>query len=269
MEGFVIQLNCDDQWQMPRNHFHESYEILFVLSGECSFFVENSLLHTSRGSLLLLPPAALHRSVHTGEGLYKRYTLNFPESLVRSLSTPQSDLLACFRQGQHLQLDEGETREMSELFARCAHSPVGFGNDLRRRAALVELLIRLVELGGHAEPPPGSVSADFARIEPILAYIDGDLTHDLSLNSLSQRFFISRQHLCRIFKQTTGYSVGEYITTRRIMRARRLLREGVSVQTAGEEAGFGNNAHFIRVFGRICGCSPGQYARQYRSVGAP
>ena len=79
------------------------------------------------------------------------------------------------------------------------------------------------------------------------------------------RFFISKHYLCRIFKSATGFSVMEYIIYSRILRARQLLQEGVSVQQAGELSGFSDNSHFIRTFGHLTGTSPGRYAKEYQA----
>ena len=65
-------------------------------------------------------------------------------------------------------------------------------------------------------------------------------------------------------KAATGFSVTEYIIHCRIQYARTLLSRGCSVQQAGENAGFGDNAHFIRTFRRITGMTPGQFARSSR-----
>ena len=48
----------------------------------------------------------------------------------------------------------------------------------------------------------------------------------------SAQFYISKHYLCRIFKAATGFSVMEYIIYSRVLRARQLLQEGVSVQQA-------------------------------------
>ena len=69
---------------------------------------------------------------------------------------------------------------------------------------------------------------------PILDYIRDNLAEPLTLDQIAGRFFISKHYLCRIFKSATGFSVMEYIIYSRILRARQLLQEGVSVQQAGE-----------------------------------
>ena len=51
-------------------------------------------------------------------------------------------------------------------------------------------------------------------------------------------------------------------------KARQLLKEGVSVQQAGELSGFSDNSHFIRTFGHLTGTSPGRYAREHQGSDA-
>ena len=56
----------------------------------------------------------------------------------------------------------------------------------------------------------------------------------------------------------------EYIIYSRVLMARQLLQQGVSVQQAGEMSGFSDNSHFIRTFGYVTGTSPGRYAKEYQ-----
>ena len=106
---------------------------------------------------------------------------------------------------------------------------------------------------------------DFLRVSPILDYIRNNLSEPLTLDQIASQFYISKHYLCRIFKSATGFSVMEYIIYSRVLKARQLLKEGVSVQQAGEMSGFSDNSHFIRTFGHLTGTSPGRYAREYQT----
>ena len=105
---------------------------------------------------------------------------------------------------------------------------------------------------------------DVLRVAPSLDYIRDVLAEPLTLDQIAGRFFISKHYLCRIFKSATGFSVMEYIIYSRILRARQLLQEGVSVQQAGELSGFSDNSHVIRTFVHPTGITPGRYAKEYQ-----
>ena len=131
----------------------------------------------------------------------------------------------------------------------------------------MEIILKIGRILQQALPQaPPRPSKEFARILPLMEYIHDHYTEELTLDMLSQKFFISKYYLCHQFKSLTGFGVGAYLTNCRIRQACVLLREGMSVQETGERVGFRNNAHFIRSFGQIIGVSPGKYVKslQYR-----
>lgn len=264
--NYHVSLNRDSEWHMHRPHFHEGYEILLSLSDAGSFFVERNLYPLKRGTLLLMEDAILHRSIADPAVVYERYVLHFTGETLAAVSTKQTDLLSRFKRGTRcIQLEESRLISLAALFESCSQArPGGFGADLKQDLAFLELLLIICTLFDDKEPVDVPRTADFARVEPILEYIQHNLCDSLTLDSIAEKFFISKYHLCHIFKAATGFSVGEYIIHCRVLKARALLRNGSSVQAAGEQAGFRNNAHFIRTFGELSGISPGRYMKAYR-----
>lgn len=260
---YDIQLNRDYAWQMKRPHFHEGYEMVLVISGEGNFFIGERMYPLRRGILLLLSDTVLHRSNINAGSLYERYILHFSDKTLAEISTAQTDLRSRLgNASRRTLLDEGQLAGLTTLLERCRNGGNQFGDDLRRGAAFLELMLMLchfLEPEGLSLPP-----AHMAQVAPILEYIRVNLAEPLPLDRLTEEFFISKHHLCRIFKAATGFAVGEYIIQYRILKARNLLREGMAVQSAGEAAGFRNNAHFIRTFRTATGESPGRYARRCR-----
>ena len=143
-----------------------------------------------------------------------------------------------------------------------------FGSDIHQTVALLDLLIQVAPLLNAATAGEAIRNKDFLRVAPILDYIRDNLADPLTLDQIAGKFFISKHYLCRVFKSATGFSVMEYIIYSRVLRARQLLKEGISVQQAGEMSGFSDNSHFIRTFGHLTGTSPGRYAREYLNSNA-
>ncbi len=63
------------------------------------------------------------------------------------------------------------------------------------------------------------------RIEDIVSYVEKYYMEELSLEKLSNVFFLSREHISRKFKQKTGMLLSKYITKLRTDQAKRWLRE--------------------------------------------
>ena len=94
------------------------------------------------------------------------------------------------------------------------------------------------------------------KMEEILRYIAGHLDGDLSVDALAGRFFISRYYLMHRFKEVTGSTVHQYTVQKRLLRAGELIREGVPVMKAAEQAGFPEYSSFLRAFQSTFHTSP-------------
>jgi YesN/AraC family two-component response regulator len=99
-------------------------------------------------------------------------------------------------------------------------------------------------------------------VQLILEYINQHLNECLSLDKLSGVFYLNKYYLSHIFKNSTGFSVNEYIINRRILKSRELLKQNNSVSKVSEMVGFNNYCHFIRTFKKLVGMSPKQYAKK-------
>ena len=263
---FHVQLSQDDSWSMSRLHFHDFFELLLPLTSSGNIFVNDQVYPLHRGMLYLIGENTLHRTIV--DGFHSRYVLHISRKALGDLSTPQTDFIQFTKDSFRCAiLDETEFNALTEGFQNLSRNKNdgSFGSDLRQSIALVDLLIRLAPILKLSSTGESVRNKDFIRIAPILEYIQANLTDNLSLDQISKKFFISKHYLCRIFKSATGFSVMEYIIHSRILRARQLLQEGVSVQQAGELSGFSDNSHFIRTFGSLTGTSPGRYAREYQS----
>lgn len=262
---YSLHFNLDTEWLMQKHHFHENYEILFSLSNAGKCFAGSSTYPIERGTLLIIKDTVLHRTIADKCTDYQRYVLHFSEETLKSISTPQTDLLSVFSKlSPFIRIEENNIPEMIKLFKSCeAPKTNKFGDDLRRGIAFIELLLKTCELMEDQRPSEVSVNFDFMKVSPIIEYIQNNLEEDLSLDSIAKKFFMNKYYMCHIFKSSTGFSMGEFIINHRVLMARALLREGCSVQEAGERSGFKNNAHFIRTFGNLSGKSPGQYKKEY------
>lgn len=261
-QPFDVRRNTDRVWHMERFHFHNEYEILYSLTDNGEFFLKDRRYRLSKGSLLLLPPGELHRSVADENRVYDRWVAHFPAAFAERLSTEATDLLAAFRSDTPCRmLSPAQEDRLQSLFTACAVRPKGYGDDLLILWSFVRLLIeinRMPQGGQGIDLPPES------SLAPILRHIREHPQDDLSLTALSARFYISRSQLCRKFRAETGFSPNEYIVRSRVMRACALLDAGVSAQDAGSQAGFGDQSHFIRTFHTLVGEPPGRYAKSRR-----
>ena len=262
---FHLQLNHNESWSMSRLHFHDYYELLLPLTSPGNIFVNDQVYPLCRGTLYLIGENTLHRTI--SDGSHARYVLHISRQTLSDLSTSQTDFMQLTKQNfSRSTMDNEQMIGLIEQFQGLERNKNDgrFGSDIRQIGALLDLLIQVAPILNAATAGESIQNKDFIRVSPILDYIRDNLTEPLTLDQIANEFYISKHYLCRIFKTATGFSVMEYIIYSRVLRARQLLKEGVSVQQAGERSGFSDNSHFIRTFGHLTGTSPGRYAREYQ-----
>lgn len=109
------------------------------------------------------------------------------------------------------------------------------------------------------ETPP-----DNERIVKIKNYVDTHFNQDLTLEYLCKKFYISKYHLCRIFKSYTGLTVKEYINTRRLTVAKQMIFEGYNLTSVCYECGFKDYSVFYKAFKKFTGKSPRDFFKEHR-----
>ncbi|BBI35415.1 response regulator [Cohnella abietis] len=93
----------------------------------------------------------------------------------------------------------------------------------------------------------------------VLTYINHHYKETISLESLADHFYISKEHLSRTFKAFSGETVNDYIIYKRMEKAKELIVEHkLSIKHAAEMTGYIDVSYFYRVFKKYYGFAPGE-----------
>jgi AraC family transcriptional regulator len=112
-------------------------------------------------------------------------------------------------------------------------------------------------------PPLQDLSG--SRMRRVIEYIEENLEGDLSLEAMAAEVDISPIYLARAFKAAIGQSPHRYVLTRRVERAKELLRNTeMPVVDVALSSGFSSQSHLSYWFQRYVGVSPAAY-RQHRA----
>ncbi|GGG13366.1 AraC family transcriptional regulator [Paenibacillus albidus] len=264
---FIEQLKRSDPFSMASDHFHETYEIYYLLAGERNYYINNLVYALRKGDLIFINKNELHRTTTKGRANHERVLINFQECFVQStldaygvsFSFMKEPVLllrpGAYEQGQLENILQAMLKEQKEQQA--LQKPY-------LQTLLFQLLVemgRIRETAREAIPPENNEKE--RKVYEIIDYLQAHYMEKLSLERLSDTFYISSTYLCRLFKQTTGFTIVEYLNYIRIKEAQTLLRNSTAKVTfIAEQTGFDSIAHFGRVFRQIAGRSPLQYRKQ-------
>ncbi len=158
----------------------------------------------------------------------------------------------------------------SQALIRLARRKLGpsRGAELRALGELSDLYGLLAVLGAAipertSPDEPQSDRTDSSLHETarrVIAVIREGAGGPLSLDGIARRCAVSKHHLCRRFKEATGYTIGDYLTETRLERSCAVLAAGGRVTEACAEAGFRSLSHFVQAFKERYGTTPGRWA---------
>ena len=134
--------------------------------------------------------------------------------------------------------------------------------DMRINESLSALLTLFMEQSWH--PESKTVSRKRLELVEIKNYLDEHYTEKIVLDDLSEKYYINKYYLTKIFKETYGSTINGYIIAKRITRAKQLLRfTDMTVDEIGAAVGMGDANYFSRTFRKVEGISPREYRKQW------
>ncbi len=252
-------------------HNHDFYEIYFFISGKVMYVIEGKSYRLEPGDIIIISNRELHRPViETGE-IYERIVIWVNPKYLSEKSIKNTNLLMCFEQfpgNRHNLLRANPSilvyiRKLLDKFESACNS-MSYGAALLKEIYMLELLtyVNKAFIDSYNDEKQFYIEYD-EKIDFILKHINDNLSSELTLDSISLKFYISKYHLLRQFKRYTGYTIHNYIRQKRLMKAKTLLKEGLKVSEVCSRVGFGDYSNFIRAFGKAYGVSPGKYPKTY------
>lgn len=110
------------------------------------------------------------------------------------------------------------------------------------------------------ENPPAAVQTSNPIVQSIKEFIAEKYQENISLSDLADTFYLSKEHLSRLFKKETGQNLFSYIMELKLKEARRLLIEtDRTLDDIAFSLGFSNGNYFSKVFKKNTGVSPSSY----------
>ena len=245
-------------------HAHKRNEIFYFISGRASYLVEGNIYKLVPGSIMIMRSGEFHKIIIEDDVPYERVSLHFPAELSVCIDNSGS-LMTPFEKRT---LGVGNFYSPNDIridhIYECIKS-MDFNTEdkkFQRLAVISNLFAILFEIKTAFDKRLKNHDTYGKPVQQlsneILSYINANISKELSLDLLSERFFISKNHLNRIFKNATGVTVWEYIKLKRLILARNSILSGASAISACQSSGFNDYSAFYRAYKERFGVSPKQ-----------
>lgn len=230
---------------------------------------DNRFYSIEPGDIFFINQYESHHLTYIDEKVHERIVLSIFPDFLKQLSSGQTNLDNCFSSRDtsnpnlHKRSLNVEEQKLFQYFIHKLVSTDRFGADLIEKATFTELMVFLNKIFSDNNLPVTSSfrSTQHQQVDRILTYINQHIQNPLTIEELSENFYLSPSYLCRIFKSATRTTINKYIIAKRITIAKSLLAEGKSVNEACEECGFNDYSNFLKTFTKAVGISPKKYSQ--------
>lgn len=244
-------------------HNHDYHEILYFVSGRLRYMIEGTVYNLRPGDILVTHNKEMHKPILDASKPYERYVLWIHPKFIKELSDNFVNLSSLFEQvsqGDNHVLRPSSSMHtlISNLFSNLVvtNSNSKFGDSLLQKSYLTELLIYLNRVSMDNQYESEGSSEYDPRINDIIKYINDNLHDQISLDDIAEKFYLSKYHLCRLFKKNVGMTIYQYIMKKRLIIAKSLLISGSNVRAAFISSGFSDYSNFLKSFKNEFGVLP-------------
>ncbi|HOJ09230.1 MAG TPA: AraC family transcriptional regulator [Clostridiales bacterium] len=240
-------------------HIHDGcIEIVVVVKGNESYYVENRKFELSGGDVFVAYTDQPHRSGNTSQGVCEIIWFQIKPAVQENflgLSAPFGDLIRSKLMAidtHILKIDrEGlfYLRKSFENFLRLREENRIYGQSL-----LISFLSRLLFTQTQNRK-------DDELIENIHKYIEENIYDVIKTEDICSKFCISLSGFKHKFKEYTGVTPRDYINDRKIQKAKELLQSRKSVTETAMQLSFNSSDYFSVVFKKYTAFSPTQFRK--------
>ena len=248
-------------------HSHAFYEIIFCRNScGAEYLVGAERFRLQKGDIVLVPPGISHCPL-----LPEQMTMPY----IRDVVWVSMDLIGMLRQrfsSENIRrLNNGHLLRTAgtkwEYLGELIHSGV---REAENRApgwdvAVIGNTIMLMAHLKRAFEDAGTIPLQAEEPELLdraLAYVEAHLGEKITLEETARYLYVSESTVRQVFRRKMGISFHRCVTQRRLIAAKTLILDGVSLEAVGEQVGFADYSSFYRAFRQEYGISPRQYRKR-------
>ena len=241
-------------------HKHDDLsEIIYIKEGEGFYVIDDKQYSAGKGDILIFNKGVLHEEKTNTEKPLEFYFCGVGNLFIRGAEpgciTP-SNVSPIIHTNNYAYKAE---KYISNIFEECLSQVIGY--DIVSQNLLISLIVLILRIINATEGESGAVKKDTLGYK-VKEYIDKNYTKDISLQDIADTLYISQDYISHIFKNEIGNSPINYLITRRIGEAKRLLlTTDKTVQEIAFSVGYENANYFTMIFKKLTGSSPGMFRK--------
>lgn len=234
-------------------HWHDCIELIYCSSGEGWIRSGAKHIEIKEGELVIVNSGNIHDlfsnencgvySLNPNDALFAPFHLDLHNYLFEEKIT-NPDTIASFKR-----IINEMTLKKDSFYKQAAHIEI------------VSLALKLAREHGVSESGATQSNEDrrMKMSKEVICYLREHFLESIFIDDICARIGYSKFYLCRSFKETTGFTITQYINSIRCQNARNLLLSGkCNVSESAELSGFSNGSYFTKTYKSVFGKLPSE-----------
>lgn len=269
--GFHAEFCENNFWNhtITHNHFHNLYELYYLVENEVIYFVEDKVYLVKPGMVVVIPPNRKHATFPVNNDISKRYLIYLPEYFVEEFLKDGAVLLN--RISSKPIIVDNDDKMVEHFFKKIIEEFKKPNGSIAIQKALIgELLVTLN--GYYGDEKKSEFSSETNKIASgtislITRYINDNFSKKITLETLSNEFFLNPSYISRIFKKKLNISFSAFLRNIRINKVMDYLKDtDYTITEIAQKTGFDSLTSLCRVFKKNVGMSPLRYRILYKNT---
>ena len=245
-------------------HSHNAVEIALVLAGKGEYTTEKKTYPMEKGDVFVFATNEIHCITDVCSEELSVVNLHFrPEYVADAKEAGEGYVNFCFAHSEKFEnripAEKAGFLSHALNMMRAEYTQKDREFSVASKAYLDLILVELLRNHSYYGTAAGESADRRAAILSVYAYIDSHLAEHLSLSELARIANLSPNYFSKIFAQYNGRSLWDYVNSKRIEKACRLLLDrstGHTVLDVALECGFNNTVNFNKIFKKHTGITP-------------
>lgn len=243
-------------------HWHKQYEINIVLKGIVEFIINNNKIILSENEAIFINSNTLHQaSIISNDAEWiaivfsPKLIYGYNESIIKFKNIDN------FTSPGIIINDDQTIKIIKEIINN--YKSNSNLKELTIVSNLINIFINILNSNSNHLEEKNNIS--YIRIKKALDYIYKNYTNKITINDLVKEVNMCRTELTKLFKESLGYTITEYILRYRIEQSLPLIRSNtLNMTQISETVGFNSSSYFAEAFNTVMKMTPSQYKKQLK-----
>lgn len=253
-------------------HWHPDLEVSYKLEGSAKYVINGYPEDVVAGDLIIINPRQVHQATVTSNVPLRSDVIIMNYNFIKSqmMDSVNDDIVIPLIKTKYLFHNVVKDKEVISLFHEMRTELLQKKEryQLRVKKLMFEFIDMLFEKGLYYENKAYKRKNEMDSndiIRHVIEFIHSNYTTQVTLNEIASKVRVSKFHLCKVFKSTTGITINTYINNYRISQSTQLLKDtNKNITEIAYDVGFNYPSYFIKKFQEIHGITPNQYKHTFK-----